>query len=66
LSENKVKTMLNKEVLRGIEDNATRNILKAILFSPSNLFDWNEAYTIIIAFMPELTKNNGYKAENME
>lgn len=47
MDEQKVKTMLNREVLERINDYTTKNILKAILFSPSNYIDWEEVYTLL-------------------
>lgn len=66
MDEQKVKTMLNREVLEHIKDCTTRNILKAILFSPSTAINWDEAYTFIMTFMPELKLYDGYLPENME
>lgn len=65
MDEQKVKTMLNREVLKGITDYTTRNILKSILFSPSNSIDWEQTYSLIMTFMPELNLHEGYKIENM-
>lgn len=65
MDEQKIKIMLNREVLEGITDYTTRNILKSILFSPSNTIDWEQAYTLIMKFMPELVKYEGYSVENM-
>lgn len=62
---NKVQTMLNKEVLANIDNIDTKCILKAILFNPANTIDWDEAYSYIMTFMPELNKYEGYKPENM-
>lgn len=66
MDEHKVKTMLNREVLEQINDYTTKNILKAILYSSSNNIDWEQVYTFIMAFMPELRLYDGYLPENMK
>lgn len=65
MDKQKVKTMLNREVIEGIADYTTRNILKSILFSPSTSIDWEQVYSLIMTFMPELKLYEGYKVENM-
>lgn len=66
MHEEKVKTMLNREVIKQIEDDATRHIISSILFSPSTKIDWERAYSLIMAFMPELQRYDGYSVENMK
>lgn len=66
MDEHKVKTMLNREVLEQINDYTTKNILKAIFYSPSNNIDWEQVYTFIMTFMPELRLYDGYLPENMK
>lgn len=65
MNGNKIKTMLDKEVLNSIEDHSTAAILKSILFNDNNKIDWGEVYKIIMGFKPELAKFDGYKPENM-
>lgn len=65
MNDNKVKTMLNKEVLNNIKDYSEAAILKAILFNDNNKIDWDEAYKIILSFKPGLAKFDGYKPESM-
>lgn len=65
MNDNKVKTMLNKEILNNIKDYSTSAILKAILFNDNNKIDWDEAYKAIWGFRPDLVKFDGYKPENM-
>ena len=65
MNEDKVKTLLNMEVLEQIQNYPVKQILKSILFSPSNTVDWDQAYTFIMTFMPELNLYDGYKVENM-
>lgn len=66
MNEEKVSTLLNREVLEPIQDDPVRQILKSILFSSSTTVDWEQAYTFIMTFMPELNLYDGYKIENMK
>ena len=65
IDEGKVKTMLNVEILNKLNDGSAANVLKNILFDGENKIDWNEVYNLMLVFMPELKKVNGYKLENM-
>ena len=65
MNKQKVKSMLNREVIKQIKDYSMQQVLASILFSPSNLIDWDQAYTFIMTFMPELNQYDGYKVENM-
>lgn len=65
MNENKVKTMLNKEILNKMSDGAAVSVLKNILFSEDNQIDWDIAYSLMMTFMPELNNYEGYKSENM-
>ena len=65
IDEGKVKTMLNVEILNKLNDGSAANVLKNILFNGENKIDWNEAYNLMMVFMPELNKVDGYKLENM-
>lgn len=65
MNKHKVQTMLNREVLEQINDYPTKQILKSILFSPSNDIDWEQVYSFVMVFMPELKLYEGYKPENM-
>ena len=65
IDEGKVKTMLNVEILNKLNDGSAANVLKNILFDGENKIDWNEAYNLMLVFMPELYKVDGYKLENM-
>ena len=66
MNENKIKGMLNVEILNRMNDGSASAVLKNILFSDKNNIDWNEAYELMIAFMPELKTIEGYKVENMQ
>ena len=66
MNKQKVKSMLNREVIKQIKDYSMQQVLASILFSPSNLIDWDQAYTFIMTFMPELNQYDGYKVENMK
>lgn len=65
IDEGKVKTMLNVEILNKLNDGSAANVLKNILFNEESKIDWNEAYNLMMVFMPELNKVDGYKLENM-
>lgn len=65
INEGKVKTMLNVEILNKLHDGSVANVLKNILFDGENKIDWNEVYNLMLVFMPELNKVDGYKLENM-
>lgn len=66
MNAQKIKTMLNNEVLNQLKDKGAVDVLKGILFDPDNNIDWNEAYDLMMKFMPELMKHDGYKKENMD
>ena len=65
MDEQKVKNMLNREVLHYITDDSIRFILTTIIYDDNTVIDWDNAYQMIMAFMPELKKYEGYKLENM-
>ena len=66
MNENKIKVMLNVEILNRMNDCLASAVLKNILFSDKNNIDWNETYELMMAFMPELKTIEGYKVENMQ
>ena len=66
MNKQKVQLMLNREVVKQIKDYSMQQVLTSILFSPSNSIDWDQAYTFIMTFMPELNQYDGYKVENMK
>lgn len=66
MNKQKVQSMLNREVIKQIKDYSMQQVLTSILFSPSNSIDWDQAYTFIMTFMPELNQYDGYKVENMK
>lgn len=65
IDDGKVKVMLNVEILNKLNDGSAANVLKNVLFNEKNKIDWNEAYNLMMAFMPELNIVDGYKLENM-
>lgn len=65
MNNGKIKTMFNVEVINGIDDAPTRNILKNILFDDRNVIDWKNTYDLMMQFIPELKLYDGYKMENM-
>ena len=62
----KIKTMLNVEILNRMNDKAASSVLKGILFNPDNDINWDEAYRLMMEFMPELKIYKGYKEKNMQ
>lgn len=66
MNEHEIQTLLYREVLEQIQNDPVKQILKSILFSPSNTVDWDQAYTFIMTFMPELNLYDGYKIKNMK
>ena len=66
MNEHEIQTLLTREVLEQIQNDPVKQILKSILFSPSNTVDWDQAYTFVMTFMPELNLYDGYKIENMK
>ena len=65
MNEKKIQTMLNVEILNRMNDKSAASVLKNILFNPNNHIDWNEAYQLMMAFMPELNTIEGYKKKNV-
>lgn len=66
MNADKIKTMLNREVISQIKDYSTRVIIKNILFDETNKINWDSAYDMIMGFMSELKRYEGYSRENME
>lgn len=66
MNTQKIKTMLNVEILNRMNDQSAAMVLKNILFSENNNINWEEAYELIMTFMPELKTYDGYKEENMQ
>ena len=66
MNEKKIQTMLNMEILNIMNDKGAASVLKNILFNPNNNINWNEAYQLMMYFMPELKTYDGYKEENMQ
>lgn len=69
MNENKIKTMLDVEILNRMNDQSAAGVLRKILFSEETKINWNETYNlimVIMVFMPELKYVDDYKAKNME
>ena len=66
MNEKKIKTMLNVEILNRMNDQSAAAVLKNILFNENNNINWEEAYELMMEFMPELKQYDGYKEENMQ
>ena len=65
MNTQEIKTMLNVEILNRMNDQSAAMVLKNILFNENNNINWEEAYELMMDFMPELKQYDGYKAENM-
>ena len=65
MNTQKIKTMLNVEILNRMNDQSAAMVLKNILFSENNNIDWEETYGLMRTFMPELKQYDAYKSENM-
>ena len=57
----KIQTMLNVEILNRMNDYAASSVLRNVLFSPNNNVNWEEAYQLMMTFMPELKTVDEYK-----
>lgn len=66
LDKNKVRKMINVEILNRMNDGSAASVLRKILFSEENKIDWDEVYIHMMEFMPELKNVDDYKEENME
>lgn len=65
MNKKKIQTMLNAEILNGMNDRGAASVLKSILFNPGNKINWIKAYELMLGYMPELKRYDGYKEENM-
>lgn len=61
MNEKKIQTMLNVEILNRMNDYAASSVLRNVLFSPDNNINWEEAYQLMMTFMPELKTVDEYK-----
>ena len=59
MTDQQIKVMFSKEILRQFNDVSAEMCIRRILFSAGNGIDWQDAYEIALEEMPEL-KN--YKA----
>ena len=66
MNPQKIKTMFNVEILNRMNDQSAAAVLKNILFNENNNINWEEAYGLMMEFMPELKQYDGYKEENMQ
>ena len=66
MNEKKIQTMLNVEILNRMNDRGAASVLKSVLFNPNNKINWKEVYELMIGYMPELKRYDGYKKENMQ
>jgi len=49
-----IQMLLSKEVLKQIKDESLQNIVRGIIFNPSNKISWDDALKRIYVNMPEL------------
>ena len=54
MNTQKIKTMLDVEILNRMYDQSAAIVLKNILFNDNNKINWEEVYELMINFMPEL------------
>lgn len=66
MNTQKIKTMLDVEILNRMYDQSAAIVLKNILFNDNNKINWEEVYELMINFMPELKEYYQYKEENMQ
>lgn len=66
MNTQKIKTMLDVEILNRMYDQSAAIVLKNILFNDNNKINWEEVYQLMINFMPELKEYYHYKEENMQ
>ena len=55
MTDQEIKEMFSKKILC-LKDKGTESCLRKILYGTKNKIDWQEAYKIAIANMPELEK----------
>lgn len=60
MTDQQIKVMFSKEILRQFDDVSAEMCVRRILFSEGNTINWQRAYEVALEEMPEL-KN--YKAE---
>ncbi len=66
MNAEKIKYLLNREVISQIKNYSIKPIIQEIAFNPNNNIDWDNVYKIIMEFMPELKRYAGYLEENMK
>lgn len=54
-SNQEIKELVDKKLLKNINDYAIQTILRRVLFYDKNQIDWQDFYKQILEQMPELT-----------
>ena len=54
-SNQEIKKLVDKKLLKNINDYAIQTILRRVLFYDKNQIDWQDFYKQILEQMPELT-----------
>ena len=61
LTDDEVQKVLSV-LLRSCEDKALATVVRKIIFNAKYDIDWQEAWNIIIEYMPELTQYNDFNS----
>lgn len=61
MTDEQIKELISKEVLKGIPDYGLQTVLRRVLFDTRNHIDWQEFFKDIKEQMPEYDKENGIK-----
>jgi len=54
MEKQEIQMLLSKEVIKQIKDESLQNIIRGIIFNPSNNISWDDALERIYINMPEL------------
>lgn len=65
MNAQKIKNLLSREVISQI-DGGIKPIIQELAFNPDNKINWDNLYEVIMTFMPELKRYEGYSEENMQ
>ncbi len=56
MTDQEIKELVSKKLLKNISDYAVQTVLRRVLFYDKNSIDWQDFYNQISEQMPELTK----------
>lgn len=54
MSDQEIKALINIEIINRMEDGSAAQVLKNIIYNDNNKIDWQDAYKMMLVFMPEL------------